>query len=88
MILYVAQRRYRDEINGRGQEYRQEDARTFFVNMANDTFAACGMEKINEQYSFDALLLSCYGEEDMYSLYELTESGKDHAPAKEKEEIR
>lgn len=89
MILYVAQRRYRDEINERGREYCQEDARSFFVNMANDTFAACGMEKINEQYSFDALLLSCFGPEDMYSLYELVESGSDpnHSHAREKEEI-
>lgn len=87
MILYVAQRRYRDEINEQGQEYHQEDARSFFVNMANDTFAACGMEKINEQYPFDALLLSCFGPEDMYSLYELVESGADSSYLKGREEI-
>lgn len=73
MILYVAQRRYTDGLNRRG-EYQQEAAKTYFVEIANATFAACGMEKINEQYPFDAMVLSCFQPEEMYSLYEVAES--------------
>lgn len=73
MILYVAQRRYLEEINHDMTCYKQEDAMVGFNNLANATLSACNMCHLNKEYELDNLLWACFGKEEMYLYTELIE---------------
>lgn len=64
LIHTAAQQQYLRENR---EEYRQEDARKLFCDMANATLNACNMAELSEEYEMDAVLLACYAEEEMYS---------------------
>ena len=59
-----------------GMTYQCEDARIFFVQMADKILAECQMAPVSERYQLDYLLLSCYGEDDMYSLADIIEAAE------------
>lgn len=73
LIHYVAQKRYENELREDDGKYDQQTARDYFINFANEIFHECEMAPVNEHYQLDYLLLSCYGEEDMYSYSDLLE---------------
>jgi hypothetical protein len=73
MILFVAQRKYLEEIQYRPEKYNRQDALTVFEDMANATLTACSMETLSEQYAIDCLLKHCYQKEEMYSYCDLLE---------------
>jgi hypothetical protein len=73
MILFVAQRKYLEEIQCRPEKYNRQDALTVFEDMANATLTACSMETLSEQYAIDCLLKHCYQKEEMYSYCDLLE---------------
>ena len=64
LIHKVAQQRYLRENK---EEYRKSEAGKVFCDMANATMNACCMAELSEEYEMDAILLACYGEEEMYS---------------------
>lgn len=73
MILYVAQRRYMEEIQHDMSNYKQKDALTFFENLANSTLSACNMCSLNDEYELDAVLRACFHTEEMYTYAEVLE---------------
>jgi len=76
LIHYVAQRRYDKMLQEQEAAYRCEDARVFFIQMADEIFAECQMAPVSEEYQLDYLLLSCYGESCMYSLADILEEAE------------
>lgn len=76
LIHYVAQRRYERMLQEQGTAYQCEEARIFFIEMADRIFAECQMAPVNEEYHLDYLLLSCYGEDYMYSLADIIEESE------------
>lgn len=76
LIHYVAQRRYDKMLQEQGMTYQCEDARIFFVQVADKILAECQMAPVSERYQLDYLLLSCYGEDDMYSLADIIEAAE------------
>ncbi len=73
LIHYVAQKRYERILQETGKEYNCEDARIYFIQMADQILTECRMALVCEEYHLDYLLLSCYGEEEMYSLADAIE---------------
>lgn len=77
LIHYVAQKRYENSLHEKNEKYDQQMARECFINLANKIFDECQMAPVNECYHLDYLLLSCYGEEDMYSFSDILEKTQD-----------
>lgn len=73
LVLYIAQHRYLESIGFNMVNYVQVEAKKEFVVLAEQTLAACSMAKISEEYELDALLLTCFQEDDMYSYSEILE---------------
>jgi hypothetical protein len=73
LIHYVAQKKYEVTLQGQSDRYRCEDAKIFFIQMADTILAECKMAPISEEYQLDYLLLSCYGKDYMYSLADVIE---------------
>jgi hypothetical protein len=80
LIHYVAQKRYEDWQSQYGYKYSRETAREFFVTMADEEMEKCQMERMNTAYEMDYLLLSCYGEQEMYSLSDVIEAADTKRP--------
>lgn len=76
LIHYVAQKRYERILQGQNDHYRCEDARIFFIQMADTILEECQMASISEEYQMDYLLLSCYGKDYMYSLADVIEESE------------
>lgn len=74
MVLYVAERRYMEEMNLHESSYRRADAVKLFRDMADATLLACNMAPINEAYFFDTILLLCFQEKQMYEYAEVLEA--------------
>lgn len=53
------------------QKYHKEEAKKQFVTMANATLLACHMAPLNDKYLYDAMLLSCFADNHMYSYSDL-----------------
>lgn len=66
MILYVSQQKYLQETGGVEASYNKDDAIRVFRELADATLIACHMEPLDEGYAYDAALLSCYQEHEMY----------------------
>ena len=73
LIHYVAQRRYENGLRENDEKYDQQMARECFINLADKIFDECQMAPIDDCYHLDYLLLSCFGEEDMYSFSDILE---------------
>lgn len=73
LIHYVAQRKYEQLIQEQNESYHSENAKIFFIQMADTILLECSMAPISEKYHLDYLLLSCYGEDYMYSLADVIE---------------
>lgn len=73
MIHYVAQCRYLDRIERRGEKYNGQEAKEFFVEMANAMLKRCRMAPLSEAYELDAVLLSCFLADEMYFFPEVLE---------------
>ena len=73
LIHYVAQRKYEQLIQEQNESYHSENAKIFFIQMADTILLECRMAPISEKYHLDYLLLSCYGEDYMYSLADVIE---------------
>lgn len=76
LIHYVAQKRYDKMQREQGMDYQCEDARIFFIQMADEILTECQMAPVSEAYQLDYLLLFCYMEEDMYSLADIIEAAE------------
>lgn len=76
LIHYVAQKRYEKIMQEQGIGYQHEDARIFFIQIADGILAKCQMAPVSEEYQMDYLLLSCYAESYMYSLADLIEESE------------
>ena len=76
LIHYVAQKRYEQILQEQKTSYQYEEARIFFIQMADAIFEECQMAPINEEYHLDYLLLSCYGMDYMYSLSDVIEESE------------
>lgn len=76
LIHYVAQKRYERSLQGQNDRYRCENARIFFIEMANTILEECQMAPVSEEYQLDYLLLSCYGKDYMYSLADVIEESE------------
>lgn len=64
MILYVAQQIYNTETGS--DVYDKEEALEVFKNLADATLLACNMPALDEAYFYDAVLIACYQDNDMY----------------------
>lgn len=53
------------------EKYHRDKAKKQFVTMANATLLACHMAPLDEKYLYDAMLLSCFAENHMYSYADL-----------------
>lgn len=73
LVLYVAQRRYMETVNNELVCYNAEDARSYFVNLANSVLNACNMAVISEQYELDMALLVCFQEKDFFNYSDILE---------------
>lgn len=73
MVLYVAQRRYLEEIDHDMAKYQRVDALKEFEDLANSTLTACNMCELSEEYQLDVVLRACYQKGEMYSYSELLE---------------
>lgn len=71
MILYVAQHRYIEKNDKEKKDYEQEEAKNYFIELANATLSACGMTSISKKIKLDMLLLSTFQKEEMYSYSEV-----------------
>lgn len=76
LIHYVAQRRYEKMLQEQEAAYQCEDAKIFFIQMADGILEECQMAPVSGRYQLDYLLLSCYGENDMYSLADIIEEAE------------
>lgn len=76
LIHYVAQKRYEQMMQEQGVAYQCEDARIFFIQMADGILSECQMAPVSEEYQLDYLLLSCYAGEYMYSLSDIIEESE------------
>lgn len=76
LIHYVAQRRYEQVLQEQKTGYQCEEARIFFIQMADAIFEECQMAPVSEEYQLDYLLLSCYGADYMYSLSDVIEESE------------
>lgn len=76
LIHYVAQKRYEKIMQEQGIGYQREDARIFFIQMADGILTECQMAPVSEEYQLDYLLLSCYAESYMYSLADVIEESE------------
>lgn len=74
MILYVAQRRYLESIQYNMGQYEQQKAVAQFEELANSTLTACSMCRLNRNYDQDAIMLSCFQSEEIYSYSEYLET--------------
>lgn len=68
MILYLAQSKY---VHEHPNEYKKDEAKIAFVTLADTVLTACYMEPFNEKYELDALLSTCFQEDEMYSYSDL-----------------
>ena len=68
MLLYLAQQRYTRE---KEDIYDKEEAKQYFVDMANSALNTCNMPVINEAFRLDFLLLQCFSDEEMFSYSEI-----------------
>lgn len=72
LILCVSQRRYMRRLEA--EEYDCRLAKNMFINLADHILASCQMVLLDEErYELDALLCSCYAEEEMYSYADILE---------------
>lgn len=76
LIHYVAQQRYEKILQEQDKAYQCEDAKIYFVQMADEILAECQMAPVSANYQLDYLLLSCYAEDDMYSLADIIEEAE------------
>lgn len=74
MIHYASQCRYLFYMEQENEKYDGQKAKDFFVKQANHMLEICRMALLNEEYELDALLLSCFCPEEMYSFPEILES--------------
>lgn len=51
-------------------------AKRNFVSMANEMLKLCQMAPLNKEYELDAVLLSCFQPDEMYSYSEILELAK------------
>ncbi len=72
-VLYVAQQRYLEQINGDMEVYEQEVARRMFQQAADDVLTACNMQPLQENRELDAVLLACFREDEMYGYQDVLE---------------
>lgn len=72
-VQYVAGHQYMASIEQRLEDYVMEDAREQFVELAEQTLAACNMAKFSEDYELDAILLNCFQKEEWYLYSEMLE---------------
>lgn len=73
MILYVSQQKYMYCNTETGGQYRQEDAKKVFLDLANATLIACNMPPLDETYMYDMILLACFQENEMYGYGDVLE---------------
>lgn len=83
LIHYVAQREYEQSLQNQNAHYRCENARIFFIDMADTILKECQMATVSEEYQLDYLLLSCYGKDYMYSLADVIEEAERQKAEKE-----
>ena len=73
-VLYVSQQRYIEQVEERGEMYDAAKARRMFRQAADDVLTACNMAPISEERELDAVLLTCYQEEEMYGYTDVLET--------------
>lgn len=76
MIHYIAQRQYLDIMESKGEEYNEKKAKCTFTTLADRMLKSCHMSSINEDYELDAVLLSCFQPDEMYSFAEILDFAK------------
>ena len=76
IIHYVAQCQYLDSIDNMEEKYNMKIAKRNFVSMANEMLKLCQMAPLNKEYELDAVLLSCFQPDEMYSYSEILELAK------------
>lgn len=74
MVLYVSQQRYQTEMDADMHSYNREKALRIFRDMADATLLACNMAPLDEKYFFDAVLILCYQEKEMYGYQDVIET--------------
>ncbi len=72
-VQYVAGHHYMASLEQQSEEYRMEDARKQFVELADQTLTACNMARFSEDYELDAILLTCFQKEEWYLYAEALE---------------
>lgn len=73
LIQYVSQRRYCKRLKNTEENYQAEEAKQYFIDLADEILKKCQMNCIDEKYHMDYLLLSCYGEQEMYTMSDIIE---------------
>ncbi len=63
LIFHLSQLQYCKQSDN---QYNAEDAKRYFINIADMILNACNMDKISTEYELDVALLTCFQEEEMY----------------------
>ena len=75
LLHYLAQKKYTLKMDKEETGYQKDAAAEYFEEMANTVLEACQMEPLDRHYRLDALLLSSFKEEEMFSISDLIEGG-------------
>lgn len=73
---YIAQHRYLEELNRKNDVYNAEQAKREFIILANKVLEQCQMAPIDENYELDAVLLTCFQPDEMYSFSEILDMAR------------
>lgn len=74
MVLYVSQQVYQMQIDADGHSYNRKKALRVFRDLADATLLACNMAPLDEEYFFDAVLILCYQEREMFGYTDVIET--------------
>ena len=73
LIQYIFYKNYMSESNENKKQYEKKEMMHDFCEYANGILETCGMRLIKGTYMFDAMLLACFGDNDMYLFSEILE---------------
>ncbi len=73
LLHYLAQKKYTLKMDKEKNGYQKDAAVKYFTDMANTVLEACQMEPLDRHYRLDALLLSSFTEEEMFTISDMIE---------------
>ena len=73
LLHYLAQKKYTMKMDEEKNGYQKDAAVKYFEDMTNTVLEACQMEPLDRHYRLDALLLSSFKDEEMFTISDMIE---------------